>query len=333
MRSRRRLEQLALALGLAALAAWLCAGLLLPAGPSSRKRVIAIAPGTSAYRALHQLADRGCLRSPKAVWIASLLTGKWRHIRRGKHLLSPSLTGWQVLRRLAGQAPTSHWITLPEGFTLRQIAAALEENGLARAGVFLAAARQASSFPTPFPKPADSLEGYLFPDTYQVALDATEQDIIRQMLARFDQVVWQGLLGGKPPPGGRSLHELVTLASLVEGEAKKPGERALIAGVLVNRVRTGRRLECDATIQYLLGEDRKPRLLYKDLQTDSPYNTYLHPGLPPGPINSPGLASLRAALHPASTPYLYYVARPDGSHVFSRTLAQHDAAKRSLRPR
>jgi UPF0755 protein len=151
------------------------------------------------------------------------------------------------------------------------------------------------------------------------------------MLRRFEEVVWTEILGGREVDGERSLSDTLVLASMVEEEAKHDEERSIIAGVYVNRLRRGQLLECDATVQYALGADRKPRLTYDDLEVESDYNTYLHPGLPPGPICSPGEASIRAAVEPADVPYLYYVARPDGSHVFSRTLNEHEAAKARVR--
>jgi UPF0755 protein len=144
-------------------------------------------------------------------------------------------------------------------------------------------------------------------------------------------VVWQGLLEGKPTHHGRTFPEIIVLASLVEAEAQLDEERPKIAGVLMNRLKRGQRLECDATVQYALGDRRKQRLNHNDLLLESDYNTYLHDGLPPGPICNPGEASIRAALEPAPVPFLYYVAKPDGSHMFSRTYAEHQAAIARLR--
>jgi len=196
---------------------------------------------------------------------------------------------------------------------------------------FLAAARRPDSFETAAPIPGDTLEGYLFPDTYRIESSQSERGIIAQMLRRFDRVVWQDLFDGRPAYQGRTISDIIVLASLVEAEAKRDDERPTIAGVFVNRLARGQRLECDATVQYALGENRKPRLMHEDLLIESDYNTYLHPGLPPGPICSPGEASIRAAMSPADVPYLYYVAGPDGSHVFSRTFADHQAAIARLR--
>ncbi len=177
------------------------------------------------------------------------------------------------------------------------------------------------------PLPSTGLEGYLFPDTYRVRHGAPGGEIAGQMLRRFDEVVWRGLFHEHGTYQGRSVNDIIILASLVEAEAKRDSERAVIAGVLMNRLRLGQRLECDATIQYALGKDRKQKLLYKDLEIESEYNTYKHAGLPPGPICNPGKASIEAAMNPAAVPYLYYVARPDGSHCFSRTLAEHDGGE------
>jgi UPF0755 protein len=172
-----------------------------------------------------------------------------------------------------------------------------------------------------------SLEGYLFPDTYQVPLGADERALIRLQWERFGQI-WSPL--AKQYQTKLSRHEVVTLASLIEREAKVDADRRPISGVLRNRLERGLRLEVDATILYALGQ-HKSRLLYRDLEVDSPYNTYRHAGLPPGPIANPGRASLEAALNPAQTDCLYYVARSDGTHIFSRTLAEHNRAKREIR--
>ncbi len=296
---------------------------LLPAGKGKPHTVI-VGKGASARSVAHELKQRGLIRSE----IAFRLTARrdWRKVRQGEYLFRPSMNPLQILKKMVEGRVEAHWVTIPEGFTLTQIASLLAEQRLATKDEFLTAASAASHLDTEFPKPTGSLEGYLFPDTYRLdAYQEAASALIEYMARRFDEVVWKRLLKEKAPENGLTLHEIVTLASLVEGEAKKDQERPVIAGVLMNRLRTGRKLECDATVQYALG-NRKSRLLYSDLQYPSPYNTYLHEGLPPGPINNPGLASIKAALSPAGTPYLYYVARPDGSHIFSRTAAEHQWA-------
>jgi len=296
-------------------------------------RAIEVDPGMSGHAVAGLLDDAGLIRS--RAWF--LVAVRWRRddtkLRPGLYHLRPDMTALQILDALAGGRVADAWITIPEGYTLRQVAQRLETYRLGMAEGLVRETADPGGLALDFPLPAGaSLEGYLFPDTYRVPLrHGAEQTLIRLMLERFDQVVWRGALGGRQPAGALDLHGVITLASLVEAEAKLERERPLIAGVLVNRLKKGMRLQCDATVQYALGDGRKPRLLDADLLTPSPYNTYLHEGLPPGPINSPGLASIRAALHPAQVPYLYYVARADGSHVFSATFQEHQRAIQRVR--
>jgi UPF0755 protein len=186
--------------------------------------------------------------------------------------------------------------------------------------------------------PSQSLEGYLFPNTYLIVLDSNPKMIVGQMLQAFKSQVAEPLSSDVVETAGndgaqarsRALYQAVVVASMIEREAKVEKDRPLISAVIWNRLRKGMKLEVDATVQYALGEHRG-RLFYSDLAVISPYNTYRNPGLPPGPISNPGLASIKAALHPANVDYLYYVARPDGSHVFSHTLEEHNAAKARIR--
>lgn len=223
-------------------------------------------------------------------------------------------------------------VTIPEGFTLQQIADRLDEKGIVDRKTFLAAARSPaviSSLGADFDLPHDTLEGYLFPDTYRFQPRTPAAQILQEMVlnfsARFARPYQQEVARSE-----YSLHQIVTLASLIEREAKVPEDRARIAGVLENRLKRNMRLEVDATVLYALGY-HKPRVLYRDLEVRSPYNTYRHKGLPPGPIANPGLLCLIAALHPEPNDDLYYVAQPNGKHLFSRTLAEYEAAKRLVR--
>jgi len=311
---------------LAAYAYWTIA---IPVG-GGKERVIEIPLGQSARGVAATLEREGLIRSRAAFLAYAYVTRRHDRLQAGGHKLAPTMSAAEILDALCrGTRRTWRWLTIPEGYTLRQIAEVVEATDLATKDDLL---RSASANHLPgFPLPKTGVEGYLFPDTYRVAYDAGAEDIVAQMLRGFDEVVWQGLFHRRPAYRGRSLHDIITLASLVEAEARHDRERAAIAGVLMNRLRLGQRLECDATVQYALGADRKQRLLYKDLKIESEYNTYLHQGLPPGPICSPGVASIRAAMEPARVPYLYYVAKSDGSHVFSRTFAEHTAAIARIR--
>jgi UPF0755 protein len=248
----------------------------------------------------------------------------------GYYDLSPSMSSEEILARLCEGKVARRKVTFPEGFTLAQMAERLQDELDVPRAEFLAAARGTSlSRALDFRPPRGSLEGFLFPSTYSFNVGEKPALIVSEMVAalseRFVRPNQAAIRRQK-----LSVPELVTLASLVEREARVPQERALIAGVIMNRLAKGMRLQIDATVQYALGGHRS-RLLYKDLKVDSPYNTYLHAGLPPGPICNPGLDCLEAALRPAKTDALFYVARRDGTHVFTRTYEEHLRAIKAVR--
>jgi UPF0755 protein len=293
--------------------------------------VVDIRPGATTDEVTALLRGKGLLRNALAFRIGARLSGDGSRIKQGEYALSPTMSGARILRALVAGESIRHRFTVPEGASIKGIARALREQGLSDPDAFETAAREgAADFATEFPKPTDSLEGYLFPDTYELDRHLPPDRLVTMMLEQFDRVVWRDIAKRGANLRGRSLHTIITLASLVEGEAKRPQERATIAGVLWNRLSQGRPLQCDATVQYALG-DHKQRLTFDDLAVESPYNTYLHVGLPPGPINNPGRESIEAALNPAAVPYLYYVARADGSHVFTRTYQEHLRAIEHLR--
>jgi len=319
----RRISATAVAALTASFAAWLYVGIWLPAGGGREVVRFTVHSRDSAREVARELKQAGLIRSPRAFRLAASWRDGWRRVRTGDYALRRDMSACDILRLLESGAVMEEWITVPEGFTVWQMAQLVEAKGLGSSDAFLRAVGALGDFQAGFPLPADSLEGYLFPDTYRVGLaPEAPRKLAKMMLARFDEVVWRGLFGGSAAHS--SLHDAITLASLVEAEAKAAAERPLIAAVLRNRLQRGMKLECDATVQYALGPgNHKGRLTYADLVTPSPYNTYLHAGLPPGPINSPGRASIAAALHPADVPYLFYVARPDGTHIFSRTYEEH----------
>jgi len=302
-----------------------------PVDRTGAGRVVVIPHGASSSQIGSLLQEAGVVRRASEFVIAVRLRGLTHSLQGGEYLLSPSMTLLEIVDRIARGQVVLHAVTIPEGFTAEEIVDELVRAGLGdRRRLTEIVEHGAPLFPYDFLRtvPTGSLEGYLFPDTYHLPRGLDERELIRAFLDRFVQVVmplWtvQG--------AGRPLHAVLTMASLVEREARRPEERALIAGVLYNRLRRGMRLEVDATVLYALGR-HKSLVTYSDLGVDSPYNTYRHAGLPPGPIASPGLASISAALQPAATDYLYYVARPDGSHVFSRTYQEHLAAIRRYRP-
>lgn len=222
--------------------------------------------------------------------------------------------------------------TIPEGYTILQMAETISNESGLDAEEFVKLADQSTgwdvSIVNEIPKDEELrhfLEGYLFPATYEIPKDSTEQDVIQMMLAqmekRLDEIPdWKNLLEQR----GLTLHELLTVASLVEREVVVDKERALVAGVIYNRLEEDMKLEIDATVQYLLDKP-KERLLYKDLEVDNPYNTYRNKGLPPGPISSPSIASIKAALNPEPSEYFFYVTKKDGTqeHLFAKTYKEH----------
>lgn len=298
--------------------------------PAGRGRIVVVPPGASSSEIGRVLESTGVIRRSSHFVFAVRLRRLTRALQGGEYMLAPSMTLLDIVDVLARGQVVLHPVTIPEGFTAAEVVDALAQEGLGtRARLAEIADGGAGLFPHEFLHwmPIRSLEGYLYPDTYRLPRGISERDVLRAMLDRFEQVVvpmW------KASGGGRSLHEVITMASLVEREARRPQERALIAGVLYNRLRRGMRLEVDATVLYALGR-HKSLVTYKDLAVNSPYNTYRHAGLPPGPIANPGLAAIRAVLAPEATNYLYYVARPDGSHVFSRTYQEHLTAIRRYR--
>ncbi|WP_051276609.1 endolytic transglycosylase MltG [Desulfovirgula thermocuniculi] len=276
------------------------------------------------------LQEKGLVRSGGAFSFYARLKGVDSQLKAGRYTFTTSMPLGELVDRLVAGEAEVRVVTIPEGFTVNQIADLLEREGLASRQEFLTAAANAD-FPYPFiknlPPGPNRLEGYLYPDTYYLGYNLAPQEIIEMMLSRFAQKMKELDYSRRAEQAGLTLHQAVTIASMVEREAKVDEERPLIAGVILNRLRLGMPLQVDATVQYALGTHRA-KLYYRDLGVNSPYNTYLFSGLPPGPIACPGEASLLAAVLPARTEYLYYVARPDGTHAFARTLEEHNANKK-----
>ncbi len=305
---------------------------LAPPAQAGAAIVVHIPPGSGAVQIARQLEAAGLIRDEQAFRLMLGLSGLRDELKAGHYELAPTMSAREIAEKIAAGRVATRRITIPEGLTLKQIADRMAEAGLVEREAFLAAAVPSTvADEVDMPLPEGTLEGYLFPETYEFTYDDGAEIIVTRMVRelneRFVEPNREEIAGR-----GLSLHEIITLASLVEREAKVDEERALIAGVIQNRLDRGMKLQIDATVQYALPE-HKPRLLYEDLTIDSPYNTYLYKGLPPGPIASPGLASLMAALRPARTDALFYVARPDGTHVFSRTYEEHLRAIRQIRGR
>ncbi|MGC9318131.1 MAG: endolytic transglycosylase MltG [Armatimonadota bacterium] len=305
---------------------------LRPLASEADERVLEIERGSGVAQIARKLERDGLIRDALAFRVMLLLRSPQTQLQAGHYALSPTMTPWEIAQRLASGEVATRRLTIPEGLTLEQIADRVAQAEIAGRDEFLSAAvgaRVAEDVEMPLPE--GSLEGYLFPETYQFTYDEGAGAVVRQMVLELQERFWRPNRE-EIADRGLSLHEIVTLASLVEREAKVDEERALIAGVIQNRLDRGMMLQIDATVQYALGE-HKQRLLTHDTRVESPYNTYRNRGLPPGPIASPGLPSLMAALRPAQTDALFYVARPDGRHVFTRTNEEHERAKARIRGR
>lgn len=326
-RWRRRAIGLAFVLALGALGAALLT-LVTPHEHAAASRVITIAPGTDARRIVRTLHEQGILAHPFPVLAYLALTDHGARLKAGDYRFPSPISPLEVLRRLVRGEVITEKITIPEGLNRFEIAALLRQLPIPDAERALDFTEDATLIRDLDPE-ADSLEGYLFPDTYTYTPSTSARDLIARMVRRFREVFTEADRA-RAQQLGFTVREVVTLASLIEKEAKRPEERPLISSVFHNRLRRGMRLECDPTILYaalLDGED--DRTIHRsDLARRSPYNTYLYPGLPPGPIASPGREALRAALYPAQTDYLYFVVdgtRQDGAHRFARTFAEHQA--------
>jgi UPF0755 protein len=253
-----------------------------------------------------------------------------KNVKAGEYELAKGARALDILARLVDGRVVLHPVTIAEGLTARETFARLSAAGFGRPEDFEAAARDTGDISLLDPN-AKSLEGYLYPETYHFEKGATAAEILRRMTEQFREV-FDASLRARAREQGMSVHDVVTLASLIEKETARPAERRLVSAVFHNRLARGMKLECDPTVIYglsLLGQ-HEGRLRTKDLRTDSPYNTYMHPGLPPGPICNPGRPALEAAVDPADADYLFFVSRNDGSHEFSLTLAEHLRAVRKF---
>jgi UPF0755 protein len=289
---------------------------------ASAPRVV-IPKGSTVRAAADSLARAGVIGSPRLFRWYTATTGSSRAIKPGTYVFAQRASYALVLEALVNGRGVMHTVTIPEGYDVRDIAPLLAKalsvsEDSVRAAVTDTAWRRKLDVPTP------TLEGYLFPATYAFAEGTSARDAVGEMLARFE-AAWKPEWNERLQAMAIPRHSAMTMAAIVEKEARKPEERALISAVYWNRVKKGMPLQADPTVQYALPEHVE-RVLFKDLKVDSKYNTYKYPGLPPGPIASPGEASIIAALSPASVPYLYFVAHPDGHHEFRTTFAEHTRA-------
>ncbi|MFZ5943352.1 MAG: endolytic transglycosylase MltG [Bacillota bacterium] len=303
-----------------------------PLDPNAiKEHSINIKQGMSTSAIAQILAKEQIISNPKVFQFYVRLNKHDGKLKAGDYTFSPSFSMEEIVDRLLKGQMVTYKFTIPEGYTLKQISEVLVNKQLVDQEEFWRAVKEEPfeqfRFLEDIPKDERRLEGYLFPDTYEVAKGATAEQIIEMMLKRFEQVYNQL----SPNTTKLSHREVVILASIVELESVVDKDRPLISSVFLNRLSIGMKLDSDATLQYIFPE-RKTRVLYSDLEIDSPYNTYKNKGLPPGPIGSPGKASLEAVHQPAKTKHFYFVARKDGSgeHVFADTHNQHIDNKRKL---
>lgn len=313
--------------------AWLYQAWLIRPTLITAPQTIIIMKESSLNFVARRLEERKLIPSALALRVYARMTKRDTRLKVGEYEVSGRMSPIQILELLNSGRVKSFWVTIPEGKWVSEIASYLQPNWPDAAARFPEAVRDAKhwSAMVKFPLEGNSLEGYLFPSTYLVNKDAGVEQIITAMLKGFETNCWVPYTK-RDLSDSRSLREILILASLVEAEAKRKPEQPVIAGVYVNRLAKGMPLQCDATVLYA-HRQRMTRVLFRDLEIDSPYNTYRYPGLPAGPICNPGQGAFLAALRPAKSDYLYYVARGDGSHVFTRTLADHQAAIRQIRGR
>jgi UPF0755 protein len=315
---------LVLVLVAAASTFYLWRGVALPYQGFQGEQFVTVDAGSGVAAIGRTLADAGVVRDARAFQLAARLKRAEKRLQVGEYRFDRPATALEVVDRIARGDVFVRPITFPEGRTVAEMAAIYEERGFGPAAEFMKAAASPSRVRS-FDPAADDLEGYLFPSTYRLPRSATAATLINLMVQSFEKAM-DPALRAAAAERGLSMREAVTMASLVGEEAQKTEERPPISAVYHNRLKIGMGLQCDATVIYAMQRAGRwnGNITRADLAMDSPYNTYRHRGLPPGPIANPGRASLEAAVRPADVPYLYYVSRNDGSHAFATTLDEHN---------
>lgn len=297
--------------------------------PADGKRVrVTVAPGAPFVSVVDSLEQKNLIRRAWTLTFFARATRADKKVSRGTYEFARGTTPLQILRAFVEGDILAVSVTVPEGYNMWQVAGAFRPAGVGPKAMLAAIAD--TSFVRALKIPTGTVEGYLYPDTYRVPFGSDAHDIVAQMLTKFDDT-WTPAFDRRARELSMTRHEVITLASIVEAEARVSQERPLVSAVYHNRLKLGMKLDADPTVAYAKG-GYKGRLYYKDLALDSPYNTYRHAGLPPGPIGNPGVESIRAALYPdRSSKALFFVARGDGRHEFSETLKEHSAAIRRVR--
>jgi UPF0755 protein len=308
---------------------WLAWALMTPVTPEGQKFVM-LRPGYSTRKIAAELEAAGVIRSRLGFILWQRLHRK-QSLKAGEYLFDKPARTLDVYGRLVRGDIYVHTVVIPEGFTMFDIAQAIQDAGLGSSQEFLAVAQSNTELISDLAPDAKSLEGYLFPNTYELTRTQSMKEIATAMVKQFRQVAEQiGLTtGGK----GTDIQKTVTMASIIEKETAVPEERAVVASVYYNRLARNIALQADPSVIYaeLLNGNYGGALHHSDMSFQSAYNTYTHPGLPPGPIGNPGRSSLEAALHPAQTDYYYFVSDGNGHHRFSRSLEEHNQNVAKLR--
>lgn len=299
--------------------------LFTPSGQGTVPVLVEFEQGLGFRKIVNILNEKGLVRDKGAFLLLARLKGSTKAIHAGEYEFNASMSPARILEKLEKGLVVKHPVTIPEGYNIREVAELLENAGLSHKGRFLIKSLD-KEFLSKLGIEASSVEGYLFPDTYNLTKGMTEEAIITQMTARFKEA-FTDKMKMRAKEVGLSLGEVVTLASIVEKETGAAIERPRIARVFLNRLKRGIMLQSDPTVIYGI-KDFNGNITKKDLLTDTPYNTYRRRGLTPGPIANPGLESLKAVLYPEDCQYLYFVSRNDGTHYFSKTLSEHNMAVR-----
>ena len=295
-----------------------------PASQDSRSITFEVQPGMTLKQVALELFNQRLIHSPSAFQAIAYIQDKEKQIMAGEFSLSPSMLPTEIILRLTSGETILYSLTIPEGYRITEIASLLETQGLANSEVFILQTQDKNLIKS-MDIPTDSLEGYLFPETYYLSKLTPEKKIVQKMVNTFKEKVLKSQLLKSTKESPLSLHEIITLASLIEKETGLDSERKLISSVFHNRLRKNMRLQTDPTVIYAI-EKFDGNIRKRDLKIDSPYNTYRYKGLPPGPISSPGIKSIEAAIFPIKSNHLYFVSRQDGSHHFSSTLVEHNQA-------
>ena len=295
-----------------------------PASQDSRSITFEVQPGMTLKQVALELFNQKLILSPSAFQAIAYIQDKEKQIMVGEFSLSPSMLPTEIILRLTSGKTILYPLTIPEGYRITEIASLLDTQGLASSEVFILQTQDKDLIKS-MDIPTDSLEGYLFPETYYLSKLTPEKKIVQKMVNTFKEKVLKSQLLKSTKESPLSLHEIITLASLIEKETGLDSERKLISSVFHNRLRKNMRLQTDPTVIYAI-EKFDGNIRKRDLKIDSPYNTYRYKGLPPGPISSPGIKSIEAAIFPIKSNHLYFVSRQDGSHHFSSTLVEHNQA-------